>query len=270
MIRSSRRKMRQDRQQRLTKFFSLKTTPNKSSKTTTSSTLPTIKMIQPSIITFLSKKSKEVERAKSAINRSNNSRLEYTIVTTNNNPTHQQLQPEMPIEPIKTNPTKIYKETIPKESRQTHQTTSLNLNNNRQHQIVINPYLQSIIQLNQKPIYHEQFLTQPIVSQSPDPISNVTTPSATIQNTTPNTYSNLHRQRILTKEGSILINGNNNIITEESEVNINNNTIPFLQSKPSTPVRTYRKYPIKPTTRLPGCNGSRDVTQNNNQPHQNE
>ena len=55
VIRSSRRKMRQDRQQILTKFFSLKITPNKSSKTTTSSTLPIIKMIQPSIITFLPK-----------------------------------------------------------------------------------------------------------------------------------------------------------------------------------------------------------------------
>ena len=150
MIRSSHRKIRQDKQQRLTKFFHLKTTPSKSSNTTTSSTLPTIKMTQPSIITFPSKKSKEVEREKSDKNRSNNSQLKYTIVTTNNNPTHQQLQPKMPIKPTKTNLTKICKEIIPKQSRQTHQTTSLTLNNNRQYQIVTNPYLQSIIQPNQK------------------------------------------------------------------------------------------------------------------------
>ena len=79
---------------------------------------------------------------------------------------------------------------------------------------------------------------------------------------------NLHRQRILTKEGSILINGNNNIITKEPEANINNNTIPILHSKPSISIQTHRKYPIEPTTRLPGCNGPQDVTQNNNQPHQ--
>jgi len=123
--------MRQDRQQKLIKFFSLKTTLNKSSKTTTTSTLPTIKMIQPSIITFLSKKSKEVERAKSAMNRNNNSRMEYTIVTTTNNPTHQQLQPKTPIKSTKTNLTKMCKENIPKQSRKTHQTTSLTLNNNQ-------------------------------------------------------------------------------------------------------------------------------------------
>ena len=95
VIRSSRRKILQDRQQRLAKFFSLKPTPSKSSKTTTSSTLPTIKMIQPSIITFLPKTEKE--RAKSVMNRSNNSRMECTIVTTINNPTHQQLQAKIPI-----------------------------------------------------------------------------------------------------------------------------------------------------------------------------
>ena len=171
----------------------------------------------------------------------------------------------MPIKPTRTNLTKIYKENIPKQPRQTHQTIFFTLNNNRQHQIGTNPYLQSIIQPNQRSIYHEQPSTQPIVSQSPNPTSKVTTPSTTIQNTTPDTYPNLHRRRILTKEGSILINGNNNILTEEPEADISNNTVSFLKS---TPIQTYRKCPIKPTTGLPGCNGSRDVTQNNNQPHQ--
>ena len=134
------------------------------------------------------------------MNRSNNSLMECTIVTTTNNPTHHQLQPKMPIKSTKTNPTKICKETIPKQSRKTHQTTSLTPNNNRQHQLVTNQYLQSIIHPNQKPTHHEQLLNQPIVSQSPDPTSKVNTQSTTHQNTTFKTYSNLHRQRIQRKK----------------------------------------------------------------------
>ena len=57
-------------------------------------------------------------------------------------------------------------------------------------------------------------------------------------------------------------------MTKEPEFIINNNTIPIPQSKPPIPIQTHRKYPIESTTRPPRCNGPQEVTQNNNQPHQ--
>ena len=157
----------------------------------------------------------------------------------------------MPIKSTKINANKICKETIPKQSRKTHYITSLTLNNNRQHQIVTNPYVQSIIHPNQKSIHHEQLLNQPIVPWNPDPTSKEHTLPTTHQTTTSKTYSNCHRKIILTKEGSILTNGSNNIITKEPESTINNTTIPIPQSKPSIPIKTHRKYPIELTTRPP-------------------
>ena len=136
----------------------------------------------------------------------------------------------MPTKSIQTNPNKQFKEIITKQPRKIHHTTDLIPNNNQQHQIITNPYLQSILHPSQTSIHNKQPLHQLIVSQSPDPPSKELTQPTNPQNTTsnkPNIYTNLYRERIkIPKEGSVQSNGNNNTITTESETTINNNTIP--------------------------------------------
>ena len=176
---------------------------------------------------------------------------------------HQQ-QPNL----SKANPKTIFKETIFKQPRKPHHTTSLTPNNNRQYQRITNPYLQSILHPNQKSIHHEQLLHQPIVSQIPDPPSREPTIPTTHQNTTSKIYSNLYRKRIRPKEGSVQINSNNNTIIKEPETTINNNTISTTLSKPSIPIQTHRKYSIESTSMPPRCSGPPEETQTTNQPHQ--
>ena len=202
------------------------------------------------------------------MNRSNNSKIKCTLVTTYNNQTSQKFQLKIPTKSTKPNPKKSCNKTILKQSRKIHHTTSLTPNNNRQDQIVTNQYLQSILHPNQKSIHHEQLLNKPTVSQSPDPPSKEHTQSTIHQNTTFKIYSNLYSKIILTKEGSLQINSNNNTIIKEPETTINNNTIPTPSSKPSIPIQTHRKYSIESASRPQGCNSSPEVTLTTNQPHQ--
>ena len=66
VTRSARRKMRQDKQQRLTKFFPLQITSRNNNITIESSTPPTSNMKQPSIITFFHPKLMEIMKERSA------------------------------------------------------------------------------------------------------------------------------------------------------------------------------------------------------------
>ena len=95
VIRSVRRKMRQDKQQRLNKFFPLQITSRKNNITTkspTPPTPPTPNMIQPSIITFLPPKQIETWKERSARNRSKTRTINYAIETTIINNTNRNSQ----------------------------------------------------------------------------------------------------------------------------------------------------------------------------------
>ena len=75
VIRSARRKTRQDKQQRLTKFYSLQITPRNNNRTIEASTPPTSNKKQPSIITFFQLKQIQGTKERS----DQNSRKERTI-----------------------------------------------------------------------------------------------------------------------------------------------------------------------------------------------
>ena len=90
VIRSARRKMRNDKQHRLTKFYPLQLTPKNNNRTIEASNPPKSNKKQPSIITFLQSTKTNEMKGRLDLNQRNNTTTHFenrTIVINNLSPT---------------------------------------------------------------------------------------------------------------------------------------------------------------------------------------